>query len=78
MDKSTTRPAWHGQKKEIARHAGCSVSTIGKILNNKSVGSEELKRRVREITAARLMVQAAKLRETATKLELAAEKLTKI
>ena len=62
MNKET-RPPWHGHRNTIAKIAGCSTSTVTKILNGRAdeaTNNEELIKSVRQI-AADLLIRDAKI-----------------
>lgn len=62
MDKDT-RPPWHGHRNTIAKIAGCSTTTVTKILNGKAgeaTTNQELINTVKRI-ASDLLIRDAKI-----------------
>lgn len=62
MDKDT-RPPWHGHRNTIAKIAGCSTTTVTKILNGKAgeaTTNQELIKTVKKI-ASDLLIRDAKI-----------------
>lgn len=62
MNKET-RPPWHGHRNTIAKIAGCSTTTVTKILNGKAeeaTNNQELIKAVKRI-ASELLIRDAKI-----------------
>lgn len=71
-----TRPPWHGHRNTIAKIAGCSTSTVTKILNGRgeeATSNPELIKAVKRIAAdllirdAKILIQRAEEKQNASR-----------